>query len=112
MMSCWKNDPDARPTFSELKNQLKDMETLHKVRILIYMKVLFSLNRLTQAQLIVVLNLSALSVNGVVIRTHLGKFYEVWIPSSCCVTVASTPRKTEKKQNWMTIDTLWLFKRS
>ncbi|CAH3165858.1 unnamed protein product, partial [Pocillopora meandrina] len=30
MMKCWKNDPDARPTFTELKNQLKDMETLHK----------------------------------------------------------------------------------
>ena len=35
MMKCWKNDPDARPTFTELKNQLKDMETQHKVRILI-----------------------------------------------------------------------------
>ena len=33
MMKCWKNDPDARPTFTELKTQLKDMETLHKVRI-------------------------------------------------------------------------------
>ena len=41
MMKCWKNDPDARPTFTELKNQLKDMETLHKVRILINMKVFF-----------------------------------------------------------------------
>ena len=38
MMKCWKNDPDARPTFTELENQLKDMETLHKVRILINMK--------------------------------------------------------------------------
>ncbi|PFX17942.1 Proto-oncogene tyrosine-protein kinase receptor Ret [Stylophora pistillata] len=35
MMKCWKNDPDARPTFTELKNQLKDMETRHKVRIVI-----------------------------------------------------------------------------
>ncbi|CAH3145901.1 unnamed protein product [Pocillopora meandrina] len=41
MMKCWKNDPDARPTFTKLKNQLKDMETLHKVRILINMKVSF-----------------------------------------------------------------------
>ena len=41
MMKCWKNDPDARPTFTELKNQLKDMETQHKVRILIKMKVSF-----------------------------------------------------------------------
>ena len=31
-MKCWKNDPDARPTFTELENQLKDMETLHKVK--------------------------------------------------------------------------------
>ena len=35
MMKCWKNDPDARTTFTELKNQLKDMETQHKVRIFI-----------------------------------------------------------------------------
>ena len=41
MMKCWKNNPDARPTFTELKNQLKDMETLNKVRILINMKVSF-----------------------------------------------------------------------
>ena len=32
MMNCWGNDPDARPTFTDLRNQLKDMETLHKVR--------------------------------------------------------------------------------
>ncbi|XP_022793271.1 tyrosine-protein kinase receptor Tie-1-like [Stylophora pistillata] len=30
MMKCWKNDPDARPTFIELTIQLKDMEALHK----------------------------------------------------------------------------------
>ncbi|XP_022796405.1 tyrosine-protein kinase receptor Tie-1-like [Stylophora pistillata] len=30
MMRCWQNDPDARPTFVTLKNQLKDIETLHK----------------------------------------------------------------------------------
>ena len=41
MTKCWKNDPDARPTFTELKNQLKDMENLHEVRILINMKVSF-----------------------------------------------------------------------
>ncbi len=31
MMKCWQNDPDARPTFTDLKNQLKDMENQHKV---------------------------------------------------------------------------------
>ena len=46
MMKCWKNDPDARPTFTELKNQLKDMETLHKVRILIKIKYLSTWDRL------------------------------------------------------------------
>ena len=37
-MKCKKNDSDARPPFTELKNQLKDMEALYKVRILINMK--------------------------------------------------------------------------
>ena len=31
MMGCWQNDPDARQTFTELKNELKDMGTLLKV---------------------------------------------------------------------------------
>nr|XP_058956796.1 proto-oncogene tyrosine-protein kinase receptor Ret-like [Pocillopora verrucosa] len=30
MMTCWQNDPDERPAFTELKRQLKDMESLHK----------------------------------------------------------------------------------
>ncbi|XP_022802387.1 tyrosine-protein kinase receptor Tie-1-like isoform X3 [Stylophora pistillata] len=30
MMRCWQNNPDVRPTFTELRNQLKDMETKHK----------------------------------------------------------------------------------
>ena len=42
MMKCWKNDPHTRPTFTELKNQLKDMETQHKVRILINIKKFFT----------------------------------------------------------------------
>ena len=41
MMRCWKNDPDERPTFTELKNQLKDKETLHKVRIMVDMAIFF-----------------------------------------------------------------------
>ena len=32
MLKCWQNDPDVRPTFSYLKNQLKDMENQHRVR--------------------------------------------------------------------------------
>ena len=39
MMRCWQNDPDARPTFKDLKNQLKDMETLHKVRFVMNMTI-------------------------------------------------------------------------
>ena len=31
MMKCWQDDPDARPTFTDLKNQLRDMENQHKV---------------------------------------------------------------------------------
>ncbi|PFX15676.1 Titin [Stylophora pistillata] len=30
MKRCWQNEPDARPTFTNLKNQLKDLETFHK----------------------------------------------------------------------------------
>ena len=33
MTSCWQDDPDARPTFTDLRDQLKDMETMHKVRL-------------------------------------------------------------------------------
>ena len=41
MMTCWQNDPDERPAFTELKRQLKDMESLHKVRILVDMAIFF-----------------------------------------------------------------------
>ena len=41
MMRCWQNDPDERPAFTELKNQLKDKETLHKVRIMVDMAICF-----------------------------------------------------------------------
>ena len=41
MMTCWQNDPDERPAFTKLKRQLKDMESLHKVRILVDMAIFF-----------------------------------------------------------------------
>ena len=31
MMKCWQEDPDARPTFADLRNELKEMENQHKV---------------------------------------------------------------------------------
>ena len=34
MMICWQNDPDVRPTFADLRNELKEMERQHKVRLL------------------------------------------------------------------------------
>ena len=34
MVTCWQNDPDARPTFADLRNKLKEMERQHKVRLL------------------------------------------------------------------------------
>jgi len=37
MMKSWENDPDKRPTFTDLKNQHKDMENQH--RRLINMKM-------------------------------------------------------------------------
>ena len=40
-MRCWQNDPHERPAFTELKKELKDMESLHKVRILVGMAIFF-----------------------------------------------------------------------
>ena len=34
MMMCWQNDPEARPTFADLRNKLKEMESHHRVRLL------------------------------------------------------------------------------
>ncbi|PFX24015.1 Proto-oncogene tyrosine-protein kinase receptor Ret [Stylophora pistillata] len=44
MMRCWQNDPDDRPTFTEMRNQLKDMETLHKrlINMKMYDKQLYA----------------------------------------------------------------------
>ncbi|XP_022800040.1 tyrosine kinase receptor Cad96Ca-like [Stylophora pistillata] len=44
MMKCWKTDPDARPTFTELENQLKDMETMPKrlINMKMYDKQLYA----------------------------------------------------------------------
>ena len=33
MMNCWQNEPKARPSFTALTKQLRDMENQHKVRL-------------------------------------------------------------------------------
>ena len=34
MMNCWQSEPEARPLFSDLTQQLKRMENQHKVRLI------------------------------------------------------------------------------
>ena len=38
MMSCWQNEPEARPAFPVLTKQLRKMENQHKVRFNINIK--------------------------------------------------------------------------
>ena len=38
MMSCWQNEPEARPVFTLLTKQLRKMENQHKVRFNINIK--------------------------------------------------------------------------
>ena len=46
MMSCWQNEPEARPAFPVLTKQLRKMENQHKVRFNINIKYYWlSLNR-------------------------------------------------------------------
>ena len=33
-MNCWQCEPEARPSFSDLTQQLKRMENQHKVRLI------------------------------------------------------------------------------
>ncbi|XP_066024489.1 fibroblast growth factor receptor 2-like isoform X2 [Pocillopora verrucosa] len=44
MLRCWQDDPGTRPTFFDLRNQLKTMETLHKrlINMKIYDKQLYA----------------------------------------------------------------------
>ena len=35
MTNCWQNDPKARPSFTALTKQLRDMENQHKVGLLV-----------------------------------------------------------------------------
>ena len=49
MMRCWQNDPDARQTFTELKNELEDMGILLKLRLVMDMaSYQFPLNQIIQ----------------------------------------------------------------
>ena len=34
MMMCWEEEPDARPTFADLRNKLKNMDKQNKVSLL------------------------------------------------------------------------------
>ena len=34
MLRCLQDDPGKRPTFFDLRNQVKAIETLHKVKVL------------------------------------------------------------------------------
>ena len=38
MMSCWQNEPEARPAFTVLTKQLRKMENQHKVRFNVNIK--------------------------------------------------------------------------
>ena len=43
MTKCWQEDPDGRPTFTELRNEVKEMENQHKVN---YWGIAFQLSKL------------------------------------------------------------------
>ena len=43
MTKCWQENPDERPTFTELRNELKEMEKQHKVS---YWGIDFQLSKL------------------------------------------------------------------
>ncbi|XP_078379861.1 fibroblast growth factor receptor 1-A-like [Oculina patagonica] len=44
MTKCWQDDPDARPTFGDLRNELKEMENQHKrlINMKMYDKQLYA----------------------------------------------------------------------
>ena len=33
MTKCWQENPDERPIFTELRNELKEMEKQHQVKL-------------------------------------------------------------------------------
>ena len=41
MTKCWKDDPNLRPSFKNLWNELKEMENQHKVELQIGKETLF-----------------------------------------------------------------------
>ena len=44
MLNCWKEEPDDRPSFDQLRHELKRMENQHKV---IYRNVILSVKLLS-----------------------------------------------------------------
>ena len=80
MMRCWQNDPDERPAFTELKKQLKDMESLHKVKIMVD-------NFLLRWSIFKFIDCHSDGLTWYFLISS--NLCEVWIASSCCFLEAN-----------------------
>ena len=80
MMRCWQNDPDERPAFAELKKQLKDMESLHKVKIMVD-------NFLLRWSIFKFIDCHSDGLTWYFLISS--NLCEVWIASSCCFLEAN-----------------------